>query len=86
MPVLVMFTCAPWTGLTVVPDPSTKSGKGCPRLTRLRNKVDASVSCPRNTCGICRVSGHNRKTSPHSDSQSSTRYVYFNLYGTLTLC
>ena len=27
--------------------------------------------------GICGISGHNRKTCPRRDSQSSTRYVFF---------
>ena len=75
MPVPDMFTCAPWNGPTVVPDPSTKREKGRPRSTRIRNKMDASVMRPRNTCGICEFSGHNKETCPRRDSQRSTRYV-----------
>ena len=77
-----MFSCAPWNGPTVVPDPSTKCRK---RSTKIRNKMDASMTRPRNTCGICGFSGHNRKTCPRRDSQSSTRYVFY-LYTSLSLC
>ena len=77
MPVLDMFTCDPRNGPTVLPDPSCKRGKGCPRSTRIRNKMDAAVTRLRNTCGICGFSGHNKKTCPRRVSQRSTRYVFF---------
>ena len=73
MPVPDMFTCDPWNGPTVVPDPSTKRGKGRPRSTRIRNEMDAPLTRPHNTCSICEFSGHNKKTCP----RRSTKYVFF---------
>ncbi|XP_057529922.1 uncharacterized protein LOC130808464 [Amaranthus tricolor] len=64
MPVPDMFTCDPWNGPTVVPDPSTKRAKGCPRSTRIRNEMDAPLKRPRNSCTFCGCSGHNKKTCP----------------------
>ncbi|XP_057540802.1 uncharacterized protein LOC130818660 [Amaranthus tricolor] len=64
MPIPDMFTYDPWNGPTVVPNPSTKRGKGHPRSTRIRNEMDAPSTHPRNTCSICGFSGHNKKTCP----------------------
>ena len=76
MPVLDMFTRAPWIGPTVVLDPSIKRGKRRLQSTRIRNEMDAPVTRPRNTSGICGFNGHTKKTCPRRDSQGSTRYVF----------
>ncbi|XP_076905073.1 uncharacterized protein LOC143560716 [Bidens hawaiensis] len=38
--------------------------KGRPRSTRLRNGMDIKEGKKPNTCGICKLSGHNRATCP----------------------
>ncbi|XP_057539719.1 uncharacterized protein LOC130817822 [Amaranthus tricolor] len=79
MPVPDMFTSDPWNGPTVVPHPSTKRAKGCPRSTRIRNEMDAPLKRPRNSCTFCGCSGHNKKTCPrrstndHGDAGPSSR-------------
>ncbi|XP_057527841.1 uncharacterized protein LOC130806685 [Amaranthus tricolor] len=74
MPVPDMFTCDPWNDPTVVPDPSTKRGKGRPRSTRIRNKMESPLTRPRNTCSFCGFSGHNK-----SWGSVALAYPYRNL-------
>ena len=47
-----------------------RNKKGRPRSTRLRNEMDTKEKKKTNLCGICRLSGHNRKRCP-----SKPRYV-----------
>ena len=50
-----------------------RNKKGRPRSTRLRNEMDTKEKKKTNLCGICRLSGHNRKRCP-----SKPRYVKTN--------
>ncbi|XP_057535327.1 uncharacterized protein LOC130813505 [Amaranthus tricolor] len=83
MPIPDMFTCAPWNGPTVVPNPSTNRGKGRPRSTRIRNEMDALVTRSRNTCGSYGFSGRNKKTCPRRNTAQLVCFFY--LYASLSL-
>ena len=49
----------------LLPNPELKrKASGRPRSTRIRNGMDIKEGKKRNLCGICKNSGHNKKTCP----------------------
>ncbi|XP_025625140.1 uncharacterized protein [Arachis hypogaea] len=63
----------PYAGPTVIPDPNMRRAReGRPRSTRIRTNIDdADPNCPKR-CGLCRQTGHTRRSCPQAAGPSGT--------------
>ena len=66
----------------VMPNPHLIRNKGRPKSTRIRNEMDENdrelptslwiENGPKSRCGLCRQEGHNRRTCPTRNAESTS--------------
>ena len=66
----------------VMPNPQLIRNKGWPKSTRIRNEIDENdrelptslwiKNGPKSRCGLCRQEGHNRRTCPTRNAESTS--------------
>ena len=67
-PIFNVYEWPPYDGLIIVPSKSMKrASSGRPKSSRLHNEMDVKEGKTSITCGLCKQSGHNRRSCQNSN-------------------